>query len=108
MSSAALELFARFRDAFPAAYQADWSAQGAVVDIERIVELERTERPMLTLYRTLGDGEEVSRCKLLSAVAVSLSDVLPTFEHMGAKVVDERPYEITPVGTRRSGSTTSG
>ena len=25
-----------------------------------------------------------------------LSDVLPTFEHMGAKVVDERPYEITP------------
>ena len=27
---------------------------------------------------------------------VLLSDVLPTFEHMGAKVVDERPYEITP------------
>ena len=28
--------------------------------------------------------------------ACSLSEVLPTFEHMGAKVVDERPYEITP------------
>ena len=36
------------------------------------------------------------RCKLLSASAISLSDVLPTFEHLGAKVVDERPYEITP------------
>ena len=29
---------------------------------------------------------------------MSLSDVVPTFEHMGAKVVDERPYEITPSG----------
>jgi glutamate dehydrogenase len=27
---------------------------------------------------------------------VSLSEVLPTFEHMGARVVDERPYRIAP------------
>jgi NAD-specific glutamate dehydrogenase len=27
---------------------------------------------------------------------VSLSDVVPKFEHMGATVVDERPYEIAP------------
>src|SRR6516225_8303154 len=37
-----------------------------------------------------------ARCKLFSASGVSLSNVLPTFEHMGAKVVDERPYEISP------------
>ena len=64
-----VEQFARFGDAFPAAYRADWSAQGAVVDIERIEELERTGRPFLALYRTVRDGEEVSRCKLLSANA---------------------------------------
>ena len=29
---------------------------------------------------------------------MSLSDVVPTFEHMGAKVVDERPYEVSPAG----------
>ena len=91
-----LELFARFRDAFPATYRADWSAQGAVVDVDRMIELERTGRPILALYRTLHDSEQVSRCKLLSATDVLLSDVLPTFEHMGAKVLDERPYEITP------------
>ena len=34
--------------------------------------------------------------------------MLPTFEHMGAKVVDERPYEITPATPTRCGSTTSG
>jgi glutamate dehydrogenase len=91
-----IELYDRFSDAFPAAYRADWSAPGAVVDIQRIAELERSGRPVLALYRTLREGEEVSRCKLLSADRVLLSDVLPTFEHMGAKVIDERPYEIKP------------
>jgi glutamate dehydrogenase len=91
-----LELYARFGGAFPAAYRADWSANGAVVDIDRIGGLERTGRPILALYRTLGHGVDVLRCKLMSAASVSLSDVLPTFEHMGAKVVDERPYEISP------------
>jgi glutamate dehydrogenase len=93
---AGLQLYARFGDAFPAAYRADWSAQGALVDIDRISELEHTHRPMLALYRTFGEGHGVIRCQLLSETAVSLSDVLPTFEHLGAKVVDERPYEISP------------
>ncbi|MEO6858253.1 MAG: NAD-glutamate dehydrogenase [Solirubrobacteraceae bacterium] len=89
-------LHARFAHAFPTAYRAVWSAAGAVADIERIDELARHGRPVLTLYRTLGDGESVTRLKLLSASAISLSDVLPTFENLGAKVVDERPDEITP------------
>src|SRR3712207_6988322 len=29
---------------------------------------------------------------------IFLSDVLPHLENMGVKVVDERPYEITPAG----------
>ena len=28
--------------------------------------------------------------------------MLPTFERLGARVVDERPYEITPLGPSRS------
>ncbi len=89
-------LQARYGSAFPAAYRADWSAHGALADIERIAELVRTKHPIITLYRRHTEGEQAMRCKLLSATAVSLSDVLPTFEHMGAKVVDERPYEVTP------------
>jgi glutamate dehydrogenase len=94
-----LELHARFGQAFPAAYRADWSAGGAVADIDRIGEVIRTRGPVLTLYRALSSGEGAIRAKLLSVTAVSLSDVLPTFEHLGAKVVDERPYEITPEGS---------
>jgi glutamate dehydrogenase len=84
-----------YGEAFPPGYQADYSGPSAVADIDRIRELERGGRPIISVYRPQ-EGDEAIRCKLLSATRVSLSDVLPTFEHMGAKVVDERPYEITP------------
>ena len=52
----------------------------------------------MSLYRPRSDQVGTLRCKLFSPGVVSLSDVLPTFEHMGAQVVDERPYEISPSG----------
>ena len=53
---------------------------------------------MISLYRPRQGGSDALRCKLYSSAGVSLSDVLPTFEHMGAKVVDERPYRVQPEG----------
>jgi glutamate dehydrogenase len=91
-----LDLYRSFGEAFPRGYQADCSGPVAVADIDRVRELERTRRPIISIYRPEGAGDDAIRCKLLSAAKVSLSDVLPTFEHMGAKVVDERPYELTP------------
>jgi glutamate dehydrogenase len=91
-----LLLYARYGSAFPAAYRADWSAVSAVADVERIRQLAGAQTPLLSLYRPPGAGPEVIRCKLLSSAGVSLSDVLPTFEHMGVRVVDERPYEVLP------------
>ena len=41
-------------------------------------------------------GRDAAAASCSAPAVVSLSDVLPTFEHMGAKVVDERPYEISP------------
>jgi glutamate dehydrogenase len=93
-----LPLLKRFEHAFPPAYRADWMARSAVSDIARIEELQQSGEPILRLYRPLEADETTLRCKLFSLARVSLSDVLPTFEHMGAKVVDERPYEITPAG----------
>jgi glutamate dehydrogenase len=92
------ELYSRFGAAFPTAYRVDWGAHDAVQDIERIQQLTRTGRPLLTLYRSHEQDGGATRCKLLSTARVSLSDVLPTFEHLGAKVSDERPYEIPPSG----------
>jgi glutamate dehydrogenase len=91
-----LKLFRRYEHAFPAGYQADWVARSAVADIARIEELASADAPITSPYRPLEAPEGIMRLKLFSSGGVLLSDVLPTFEHLGAKVADERPYEIRP------------
>jgi glutamate dehydrogenase len=94
------QLFKRYESAFPPAYCDDRPASGAVEDIGRIEQLLAAGGPVISIYRPHEvSGGEAVRCKLFSAAGVALSDVLPTFEHMGARVVDERPYEIAPDGT---------
>jgi glutamate dehydrogenase len=90
-----VELYHRYGHAFSPGYQADAEAPMAIADIGRIDELRRTGKPVIAVYRRGGEEPELVRCRLLSAAPVSLSDVVPKFEHMGATVVDERPYEIT-------------
>ncbi|MGA9856668.1 MAG: NAD-glutamate dehydrogenase [Solirubrobacteraceae bacterium] len=93
------ELYARYGNAFPASYRADSGPEVAVGDIERIEELNVVRHPILTIYRRAVDSEHMVRCQLLSAMRISLSDVVPKFEHLGAQVGDERPYEISPDGS---------
>ncbi|HEY1714770.1 MAG TPA: NAD-glutamate dehydrogenase [Solirubrobacteraceae bacterium] len=93
------ELYVRYGQAFPPAYRADRSADSALLDVDRIEELIAAGHPIIDIYRRPAESENLIRCQLLSARRVSLSDVVPTFEHMGAKVVDERPYEVSPTGT---------
>jgi glutamate dehydrogenase len=85
----------RYERAFPPAYRDDWAARSAVPDIAKLEELAAGPGPIISLYRPLETADGLIRCKLFSSGGVSLSDVLPTFEHMGARVVDERPYEIS-------------
>jgi glutamate dehydrogenase len=99
--AAVVESHGRYAAAFPAGYRADCDAHEAVADIERIDRLHAGKHPIIHLYRRPGDSERIVRCKLLSATRVSLSDVVPTFEHMGAEVVDERPYAISPSDMNR-------
>ncbi|HEY6399535.1 MAG TPA: hypothetical protein VIX82_18975, partial [Solirubrobacteraceae bacterium] len=93
-----VSLCKRYESAFPAGYRSDWSARAAVSDIACIEALAGREVPIVSLYRPQEAEAGVVRCKLYSSRDISLSDVLPTFEHMGTNVVDERPHEITPGG----------
>ena len=91
-----LELYHRYADAFPAAYRADWDARVAVADIVRAEEIAGAGGLGMVPYRPPDVPEGMLRCKLFSsAVPILLSDVLPIFEHMGARIIDERPYELT-------------
>ena len=89
--------YRRYGDAFPTAYRVDWVARSAVTDIRRIEGLEEAGGLALSLYRPLEAPPGALRCKLFrSETPVSLSHVLPMFENMGLRVVDERPYRIRP------------
>jgi glutamate dehydrogenase len=93
-----IRLHRRYREAFGTAYRSDTDARTAVEDIARLERMIGGEGPIISLYRPQPASAEALRCKLYSPGGVSLSDVLPTFEHMGAKVVDERPYRVQPEG----------
>jgi glutamate dehydrogenase len=93
------ELFAEYREAFPAGYCADFTPAAAVLDIERMERLDPEGDLELTLYRPLEAAEDFFVLKLLrSGRPILLSDVLPLLEDLGVKVYDERPYEIRRPG----------
>ncbi|HEY1437521.1 MAG TPA: NAD-glutamate dehydrogenase [Casimicrobiaceae bacterium] len=91
------DLARQFGAAFPAAYREDFTARAAVPDIEMVAKLSAAEPLGMSLYRPLEAAPGTLRFKLYRLGApVTLSDSLPMLEHMGLKVLDERPYRVTP------------
>jgi glutamate dehydrogenase len=95
-----LASFRRYGEGFPVAYRERFNAQAAVADIERLEEAaSAAPRPAINLYRPIEAGPDELRLKLYKAgPQLALSDVLPTLEHMGLRVVSEMPYRIDPAG----------
>jgi glutamate dehydrogenase len=96
-----VELFHRYREAFPAGYRADFPARMGAVDIRRIEDA--FDRDLaLHAHHPLEAPPDFLRLKLFHAgQPITISDVLPLFENMGVTVVDERPYEIRREGAER-------
>ncbi len=95
-------LYHRYANALPPAYQDDHTARTAVSDIRRLEALlsgEPDDGLAIHLYRPHETIDPAPRLKLYRhGEPLTLSDVLPLLENMGTKVIDERPYEIRPVG----------
>ena len=90
-----IDLTRRYENAFPAAYREDFEARAAVPDIQMMERLSDAEPLGMSLYRPLEAGPGSLRFKLFRAGApMTLSDSLPMLEHMGMRVLDERPYLI--------------
>ncbi|HUF21083.1 MAG TPA: NAD-glutamate dehydrogenase [Burkholderiales bacterium] len=93
-----LDLYRVYGTAFPAGYREQYAADAAVDDI---VSMERLgeEDVVLDLHVPPGAVEGELRFKLFRrGGAVPLSQSLPMLEHMGVRVLDERPAEIEPDG----------
>ena len=94
----AAQLLRNFGTAFPASYREHIDAASAVEDLQSLRRLARTEL-VLKLYRPRSAAPHRLGFKVYRGSApVPLSDSLPMLEHMGVRVLSERPYEITPDG----------
>lgn len=90
------ELHARFKDAFGPAYQAQYSSDEVLFDLDKIETLATDGGIGFHLYRPADAEKDTVRFKLYNPeTEIALSDVLPVFEHMGFKVIDEGgPHEV--------------
>ncbi len=96
----ALELERRYAQGFPASYRQDVDAALAVEDIADLARLEEApERMQLRLYRPARQRPERVHLRILRrGEALAVSEVLPTFEHFGLRLIAERPYRLALAG----------
>ncbi len=89
----------RYQGAFPPGYQEDVLPGMAVADIDQLERLHEAEQLGILFYRAQEEqsGSQAVRLKLFQRNApIHLSDVLPILEHMGLRVIGERPYIFKP------------
>jgi glutamate dehydrogenase len=87
----------RYAAAFPDSYRQDVDAALAVEDILDLEGVDAaTEKMQLRLYRPPTQRQQRLHLRILRrGEAVSVSEVLPTFEHFGMRVIAERPYRLS-------------
>ena len=99
----ALQLFATYAQAFPAAYTEDFNGESAALDVSFLEAVEKEPtRLHLDVYRTDAKRKDKLFLKIFRGQdSIPISDLLPMLENMGLKVMAERPYELElPVGKR--------
>lgn len=88
----AIKYYSKYRKAFPSSYAEYYLPATAVEDIKKIEELSVDNPLAMMLYKV---GKAELRLKLFHAEqTIVLSDVMPTLEHMGLRIIGERPHEI--------------
>ena len=90
----------RYASDFPASYRQDVDASQAVDDIVDLEGLDQAPELMqLRLYRPPHQSPHRVHLNIIRrGEALSVSDVLPTFEHFGLRVIAERPYRLSLAG----------
>jgi glutamate dehydrogenase len=93
----ALKLLDRYGRALPLAYEEDTPPAQAVPDIEALEALAAAPgRLHLRLYRPPGAARSRLNLKLYQGQEPrAISDVLPTLENLGLRLISERPYALS-------------
>ncbi|HUR41289.1 MAG TPA: NAD-glutamate dehydrogenase [Verrucomicrobiae bacterium] len=85
---------ARFGDAFPVSYTATTTAEEAAIDVEHLLRLSATEPVLPRLAPGVAGAATLKLYSLGKPIA--LSDVLPTLENFGLRVIWQDPTEVRP------------
>lgn len=87
-----LKLFAKYAKAFPTSYTEYYVPHAAIDDIKKIESLSKDHSLEMLFYQS---GTAALRLKLFhTEYTIALSDILPTLENMGLRIIGERPHEI--------------
>ncbi|WP_109474241.1 NAD-glutamate dehydrogenase [Ornithinimicrobium cavernae] len=87
---------ASFSAAFPEGYKEDFDPATGYADLARIrsVVTDPRRAMRLHLYAEEGAPPEERRLKLYRQDAMTLTEAMPIFSHLGVQVTDERPYVV--------------
>lgn len=87
-----LKYYTKYRKAFPASYAEYYLPATAIEDIKKIEKLSQDNPLGMIFYKS---GKTELRLKLFHTEhTIALSDVLPTLENMGLRIIGERPHEL--------------
>jgi len=88
-------LFARFARVFPGAYRSDETPRAAAMDVEALARVLDGEPLAMRLFQPDASTPNLLRFKVFRREQpIPISDAVPMLEHLGLKVIGERPYEI--------------
>jgi glutamate dehydrogenase len=94
-----LALLKRYEEAFPMGFQEEFGTRAAVGDIERVEAAQKSATPPINLYRPVESAGNELHLKLYRAnEKIALSNVLPSLENFGLKVISENAYAVEPAG----------
>jgi glutamate dehydrogenase len=88
-------LFQTYGEAFPTSYREYFSPEIAAEDVAKIEQVVHGDSIAMNLYRRPEDGNATINFKIYHGESpIPLSDLLPSLENLGLRVVSERPYRI--------------
>lgn len=91
------EHLTRYGAAFGLGYQEQYGATSVVEDMEMVDQVLGTGVIGMVLYDITGSEDALVRFKLYNPDSpIPLSDVLPLFEHMGFRIIEESPHRVEP------------
>jgi glutamate dehydrogenase len=96
----------RFADAFPLSYAESHSPQETADDVAELVQLSAAQPVRARLQVAPATADALPHATGLKLYALSnpvaLSDVLPTLENFGFKVISQEPAQVRPRGSAQS------